>query len=122
MFLWFWLLVLLLITGSLSSLHFQLVMFYFSGISLVYSGFLLCAPSVRNMMLRSRSAHQPSATNALDEITRRLQVGDWKLLHILGKNMEPMVFGELVIELANFFAPIIQAFFQAIDIVISRSS
>jgi len=84
-FLWFWLLVLLLITG----------------ITLVYSGFLLCAPSVRNMMLRSRSAHQPSATNALDEITRRLQVGDWKLLHILGKNMEPMVFGELVIELAD---------------------
>ena len=28
-------------------------------------------------------------------------MGDWKLLHILGMNMEPLVFGELVVELAE---------------------
>ena len=28
-------------------------------------------------------------------------MGDWKLLHILEMNMEPLVFGELVVELAE---------------------
>ena len=29
-------------------------------------------------------------------MTRFLQVGDWKVFYILGLNMEPLVFGELV--------------------------
>merc|ERR1712128_230221 len=41
-FLWFWLIILVII----------------SGLSLLYSAFLLTAPSVRSMMLRSRAAHQ----------------------------------------------------------------
>ena len=53
------------------------------------------------MMLRSRAAHQGRVTTALDDVTRRLHMGDWKLLHILGMNMEPLVFGELVVELAE---------------------
>ena len=40
-------------------------------------------------MLRSRAAHQGRVTAALDDITRKLQMRDWKLLHILGMNMEP---------------------------------
>ena len=50
-------------------------------------------------MLRSRAAHQGLVTAALDEVTRKLHMGDWKLLHIL--NMEPLVFGEMVVELAE---------------------
>ena len=53
------------------------------------------------MMLRSRAAHQGGATAALDQIGRNFKMGDWKLLHILGLNMEPLVFGELVVELAD---------------------
>ena len=85
MFLWFWLLALSIITS----------------LSLLYSAFLFSAPAVRNMMLRSRAAHQGRVIAALDVVTRKLQVGDWKLLHILGMNMEPLVFGELVVELAE---------------------
>eukprot|EP00092_Neocalanus_flemingeri_P010873 GFUD01011710.1.p1 GENE.GFUD01011710.1~~GFUD01011710.1.p1 ORF type:complete len:400 (+),score=91.68 GFUD01011710.1:31-1200(+) len=84
-FLWFWLTALVIITG----------------LSLLHSAFLLAAPSVRNMMLRSRAAHQGRVLSALDDVTRRLHLGDWKLLHILGMNMEPLVFGELVVELAE---------------------
>merc|ERR1719309_1021056 len=51
-FLWFWLLVLLAVTGLV----------------LVYSAFLLIAPSVRNMLLRSRAAQQPGALMALDQV------------------------------------------------------
>ena len=32
----------------------------------------------------------------LDEIGRRCEVGDWKLLYLLAKNMEPLVFGEFL--------------------------
>ena len=52
-------------------------------------------------MLRSRAAHQGRVIAALDYVTWKLQVGHWKLLHILGRNMEPLVFGELVVELAE---------------------
>ena len=52
-------------------------------------------------MLRSRAAHQGGATAALDQISTSFKMGDWKLLHILGLNMEPLVFGELVVELAD---------------------
>ena len=102
MFLWFWMMVLVVITGSAVVSNFSTATHsFYSGFSLLYSAFLLSAPSVRNMMLRSRAAHQGLATAALDEVTRKLQMGDWKLLHILGMNMEPLVFGELVVELAE---------------------
>ena len=52
-------------------------------------------------MLRSRAAQQVRVMAALDDVTRKPQVGDWKLLHILGINMEPLVFAELVVELAE---------------------
>ena len=94
--------VLVVITGSAVVSNFSTATHsFYSGFSLLYSAFLLSAPSVRNMMLRSRAAHQGLATAALDEVTRKLQMGDWKLLHILGMNMEPLVFGELVVELAE---------------------
>ena len=52
-------------------------------------------------MLHSRAAHKGRVTAALDDVARKLHMGDWKLLHILGMNMEPLVFGELFVELAE---------------------
>ena len=37
----------------------------------------------------------------LDEIGKKCEVGDWKILYLLSKNMEPMVFGEFIRELFN---------------------
>merc|ERR1719228_2631822 len=72
-FLWFWLVILSLVTGM----------------TLMYHLFVMVTPSVRNMQLRSRAAHQTKVSHTFDNITPYLQVGDWKLLHILGSNMEP---------------------------------
>jgi len=83
-FLWFWLCVLMVVTS----------------ITLTYHLFLLMAPSVRKMMLRSHAAHQPTTTLALNQVFGKLQLGDWRLLHLLGINMEPRVFGELIEEVA----------------------
>jgi len=84
-FLWFWLLILMAVTA----------------LALLYSGFLLVAPSVRQMLLRSRAAHQSGALSALDQVNRFMEVGDWKIFYILGINMEPLVFGELMEEFAK---------------------
>ena len=46
------------------------------------------------MYLRTRSMHQKDVH--LDEIGRKCEVGDWKLLYLLAKNMEPVVFGEFL--------------------------
>ena len=69
--------------------------------SLLYSAFLLIAPSVRTMLLRSRAAQQQGALSALDQVNRKLELGDWKIFYILGLNMEPLVFGELMVEFAE---------------------
>jgi hypothetical protein len=30
------------------------------------------------------------------QVIQRLEVGDWRLMHLLASNMEPKVFGELL--------------------------
>ena len=52
MFLWFWLLVLLAVTA----------------LALLYSGFVLVAPSLRHMLLRTRTAQHQGALLALDQV------------------------------------------------------
>jgi len=84
-FLWFWLLILLVITLF----------------SLLYHLFLLLTPAVRNMMLRNKAGHQPSSALALKQVCRKIEVGDWRLLQLLATNMEPCVFGELMEEFAE---------------------
>ena len=53
------------------------------------------------MLLRSRAAQQQGALSALDQVNRKLELGDWKIFYILGLNMEPLVFGELMMEFAE---------------------
>ena len=76
---------------------------FYPGLCLLHSCLLLLTPSVRKMMLHGRAAHQTHVTTAIDSIAHRLQVGDWTLLYTLGCNMEPLVFGELVVEIDNIF-------------------
>ena len=52
-------------------------------------------------MLRTRAAQQGRVLQALDQIHRFLHVGDWKVFYILGVNMEPLVFGELMVEFSE---------------------
>ena len=35
----------------------------------------------------------------LDDMGKHFEVGDWKLLYLLARNMEPLVFGEFLREL-----------------------
>lgn len=79
-FLWFWLVLL-----SVLSIF-----------SIIYHIFILITPSMTKSMLRSRSMHQHDLP--LEEMGKHFELGDWKLLYILSKNMEPLVFGEFLRE------------------------
>ena len=101
-FLWFWLV-------SISTFIFKyLIPFFFvllpkvilavlSVFSIMYHIFLLITPSMVRMILRSRSLHQSDLP--LEEMGKHFELGDWKLLYILSRNMEPLVFGEFIKEL-----------------------
>jgi hypothetical protein len=82
-FLWFWLIILSVVTG----------------LGVLYHLFLMLTPPVRNMMLKSRAAHQTKVSLVFNQVTPHIQIGDWIFLHILGSNMEPLVFGEFIQEI-----------------------
>jgi len=83
-FLWFWLIFLFVVTG----------------LSVLYNSFVVLIPPVRNFLLKVQAGRMAMKANIFRDITPHLQVGDWKLLHILGSNMEPLVFGELIEQVA----------------------
>lgn len=81
-FLWFWFMILSILTGF----------------SLVYRMFVVCAPKVRLYLLRARtrlSSHQD-----IEHISNKCQIGDWFILYQLGKNIDPLIFKEIITELA----------------------
>ena len=82
-FLWFWLIILSFI----------------SVVGLICHVFGMLIPSITRMHLQSRAMNRRDVH--WDELGRNFEIGDWKLLYILSTNMEPLVFGEFLQELAK---------------------
>ncbi|XP_017786663.1 PREDICTED: innexin inx3 [Nicrophorus vespilloides] len=82
-FLWFWFIILAVI----------------SGLALVYSLAVVMLPSTRETIMKRRFRF--GTPNGVDAIIRKTQVGDFFLLHLLGQNMNLMVFGEILEELVR---------------------
>lgn len=82
-FLWFWLIVLAVM----------------SGIVLLYSSALVVLPSVRELVLKWHFRVRSDAGVSI--LTRKTQIGDFLLLHLLSQNMNMMVYGEVLNELCN---------------------
>jgi hypothetical protein len=80
-FIWFWLIFLSGMTV----------------LAIIYHIFLMITPAVTKMLIRNQTMNQGDLP--LEEISRHFELGDWKLLYILSRNMEPLVFGEFVREL-----------------------
>lgn len=82
-FLWFWFILLTVVTG----------------LSLVYRFAVVMGPQVRLYLLRARS--RLSSQEQIETIARKCQIGDWFVLYQLGKNIDPLIFKELVSDLAK---------------------
>jgi len=81
--LWFWLIILAAITG----------------LWLLYRLATVLSPQFRYAILKSRGAH--AGPSALAKIRQHLSLGDWFLLHQVGRVCEPFVFGEFLAEFAQ---------------------
>ncbi|KAF6205910.1 hypothetical protein GE061_020086 [Apolygus lucorum] len=82
-FLWFWFIFLTLI----------------SGLSLLYRIAVVMMPQLRLYLLRARSRMSPQ--NQIETIANKCQIGDWFILYQLGKNIDPLIFKELIADLAK---------------------
>lgn len=82
-FLWFWFLFVAVL----------------SGLNLVYRTMVVVMPRFRLLLLRARSRLAPQ--DEVETITKKCQIGDWFILYQLGKNIDPLIFKELVSDLAK---------------------
>lgn len=82
-FLWFWFLFVAVL----------------SGLNLVYRTAVVVMPKFRLLLLRARSRLAPQ--EEVETITKKCQIGDWFVLYQLGKNIDPLIFKELVGDLAK---------------------
>jgi innexin len=81
-FLWFWFIALTIL----------------SGISLIYRIAVCFWPKVRLYLLRARS--RLSAHEDVEHIAGKCQIGDWFILYQLGKNIDPLIYKEVITDLA----------------------
>lgn len=82
-FLWFWFIILAVL----------------SGIILVYRMLIILWPAARFLVLRSRS--RITDKKDLHLIMSRIHLGDWFVLYLLCKNLEPLNFRDVIKEFAS---------------------
>ncbi|XP_043275151.1 innexin inx2 [Venturia canescens] len=85
-FLWFWFIILAIL----------------SGLSLAYRAAVVAGSKLRLVLLRARS--RISSPKDIDIIADKCQIGDWFVLYQLGKNIDPLIYKQLVADLAISFA------------------
>lgn len=84
-FLWFWFIILSIL----------------SGISLVYRAVVVAGPRVRLYLLRARS--RLALQEQVETVCGKLQIGDWFVLYQLGKNIDPLIYKDLMGALSDKF-------------------
>ncbi|XP_022182075.1 innexin inx2-like [Myzus persicae] len=84
-FLWFWFLFIAML----------------SSFNLVYRTAVLISSKLRLLLLKKKSRLSP--WNELITINEKFEIGDWFVLHQIGKNCESTIFKELVSDLAHNF-------------------
>ncbi|EEB14301.1 Innexin inx2, putative [Pediculus humanus corporis] len=82
-FLWFWFVILSVLTG----------------LSLIYRAAVVMLPQLRQTLLRARSRLAPH--DKIAQIARKCQIGDWFILYQLGANIDPLIYRELVEDLCK---------------------
>ncbi|CAG9785912.1 unnamed protein product [Diatraea saccharalis] len=81
--LWFWLIFLTLI----------------STLAVLYRLFVLAFPPFRTALIMSQVRH--IHRSVVSRIVKRFGFGDWFILYLLGCNMNPIIYKELIIELSK---------------------
>jgi len=82
-FLWFWFIVLAILTGSV--LVFRLIM--------------ILTPSLRPRLMHARNRMVP--LDAVESVSRKVSIGDWWVLYMLGRNIDPQIYSDVIEEFSK---------------------
>ncbi|XKL67396.1 hypothetical protein PGB90_002887 [Kerria lacca] len=82
-FLWFWFVLLTVLTG----------------LCIIYRAAIVMSPALRLYLLRARSRLSPQKD--IQIIADKFQLGDWFILYQLGKNIDPLIYKDLISSLAT---------------------
>lgn len=85
-FLWFWYIILATLLSAL----------------LIYRVIILAAPSVRPYLLHRRNRMIPF--DIAKAVSLKTDVGDWWILYMLNRNMDPVIYREFISELSKKIA------------------
>lgn len=66
---------------------------------MIYRLLTIFGPQVRMYLLRAKA--RLSDQRQIDAIAQKCQIGDWFVLYQLGKNMDPLIYRELIQDLAR---------------------
>ena len=81
-------------------LHYRFVLLTLLTLLVVIYRLLICASGgVRAFLLKTR--YRRIRTDCIDIVMEKSHCGDWFLLYLLGQNIEPVIFKEVVQELAK---------------------
>ena len=86
MFLWFWFIILSVL----------------SGLSLLYRIVTVVVPTARRVLLRAHL--RISSQDEINTLVKKLKIGDWFVLYQVGKNIHSLFYKQLVGDLALEFA------------------
>lgn len=82
-FLWFWFIILAVL----------------SGLAILYSAIIIMMPTSRETIIKRRFRH--SSSKEIERLIRRLDIGDFLLLHLIGQNVNMNSYSEMIQELCN---------------------
>jgi len=84
-FLWFWFIILSIL----------------SGLSLLYRIAVIIGPKIRVLLLRTRS--RLSDQSDIENVASKCKIGDWFVLYQLSKNIDPLIYKEIISDLSAKF-------------------
>lgn len=82
-FIWFWYLILACMLIGL----------------IIYRGIIIFMPSVRPILLNARNRMVPRGIARV--VSNKLDLGDWWIVYMLGRNLDPIIFKDVMVEFAE---------------------
>uniref|UniRef100_U5EL41 Innexin n=1 Tax=Corethrella appendiculata TaxID=1370023 RepID=U5EL41_9DIPT len=86
-FIWFWYIILAIMLVGL----------------LLYRAMIIFMPSIRPRLLNAKNRMMPRET--AQAVSRKVDLGDWWIIYMLGQNLDPIIFKDVMTELAKRIEP-----------------
>lgn len=86
-FIWFWYIILVIMLVGL----------------VIYRALIIFVPAIRPRILNARNRMVPREVAA--SVSRKTDLGDWWIIYMLGRNLDPIIFRDVMAELAKRIEP-----------------